>query len=1197
MGDAFASSPASTSQEDWSISTAPSRQDRIASNLEVIFGNLEQIGTAYNDGGGDQALRAAVTALCNYGVREVSSLLMPEVKDLGGNFEFGGQVGARIGHRLMSGSAQAGLSYAGTACAALVSGSGSGGLDAERIQSGAMLALAEAGLEAARQSHLPFISNLQATVGMEDGDPYVTALLVQPLWEDKEVGRYVFNQSSVVRHSGDTIFNTGFAIRQLFYDDTLLLGGNIFFDHTLDQGHNRISIGVDAQTAYYGLSANRYIPISDWRSVSALYEERAMPGWDLRLEGRLPDLPTVDGFLRGYTWEAFGRENDDIYGLEAGLEWTPLPMLTFTGSLDDDNESAIEAKIAMTFNYRFGEQVQATEYDTSPQALSVASRVYQRVERENFVRVEQRRKLSTYLTVAQTIGVNSVADEEGTRSTSTGMSLTMPATLIVDPAVGSLVVLTFNDGAILTIGEGSTVSIDVDRVTLQSAGSVHYVSGSISRTVNVPGGTIALLGTDIDVLSNGSTTTTRVRDGVIRVTGNVGGQVQSSVGDMSSIVSGIVNPVASGSPTYTAHEAAITQQLDWVAEPLTGTKVAPYISQAPTLVTQNLSPGQVTTIGLHFNESVTVTGGTPQLNLTVGSNSRVAPLVSGSGSEDLIFGYTIQAGDSGETTIVVEEVDVNGATIASAGKDAVTNIIPTTLTLSAPINDVSAPSGYTAVFTTDPVIASNVTAAAFNILNAEVGSTYNYSITDGSTTVTGSGTVTAATQSVSGINLSTLANGTLTLSVTLTDPSSNVGSATTDTVVKDSTAPSGYSASFTTDPVTGANITATSFDILSAEVGTTYAYSISDGTSSVTGSGTVSSATQSVGPLDLTALSNGTLTLSVTLTDTAGNAGSAATDTVTKDGTAPGGYTTAFTTDPVNVANVTAASFNIVNAEVGSTYNYSITDGSATVTGSGTIATTTQAVGGLNLSTLANGTLTLSVTLTDSFGNVGSATTDTVTKDSTAPSGYTTVFTTDPVTAANVTAGSFNILTAEVGTTYNYSITDGSATVTGSGTVSSATQSVGPVNLSTLADGTLTLSVTLTDAAGNAGSATTDTVAKDSLPPSGYSVAFTTDPVNSANVTTAAFTLSSAEVGSTYSYTVTDSGSGSMTGSGTVTSATFAVPAIDVTALAQGTLTVSVTLTDTSGNAGSAATDTVTKDTVAPTIVSVTAPANATYGP
>ena len=59
--------------------------------------------------------------------------------------------------------------------------------------------------------------------------------------------------------------------------------------------------------------------------------------------------------------------------------------------------------------------------------------------------------------------------------------------------------------------------------------------------------------------------------------------------------------------------------------------------------------------------------------------------------------------------------------------------------------------------------------------------------------------------------------------------------------------------------------------------------------------------------------------------------------------------------------------------------------------------------------------------------------------------------------------------------TYNYTVTSdgGSGSVQGSGTVLSSTQQVTGINVSSLPDGTLTYSVTLTDAAGNVGSATT----------------------------------------------------------------------------------------------------------------------------
>ena len=58
-------------------------------------------------------------------------------------------------------------------------------------------------------------------------------------------------------------------------------------------------------------------------------------------------------------------------------------------------------------------------------------------------------------------------------------------------------------------------------------------------------------------------------------------------------------------------------------------------------------------------------------------------------------------------------------------------------------------------------------SAGFTFANAGVGDTYSYTVSSsaGGTPVTGSGTVTSATQDVTGINLSALSDGTLSFSV------------------------------------------------------------------------------------------------------------------------------------------------------------------------------------------------------------------------------------------------------------------------------------------------------------------------------------------------------------------------------------------------------------------------------------------------
>ncbi|MFC3197128.1 MBG domain-containing protein [Parapedobacter deserti] len=100
--------------------------------------------------------------------------------------------------------------------------------------------------------------------------------------------------------------------------------------------------------------------------------------------------------------------------------------------------------------------------------------------------------------------------------------------------------------------------------------------------------------------------------------------------------------------------------------------------------------------------------------------------------------------------------------------------------------DFAPPLGYTVSIDQDLITSDNEAAISFTFAGAEVGATYHYTFTSsgGGIPVSNSGTVTSVTDQVTGINLSDLNPGTVTLSVTLTDASDNVGAAATATVQK-----------------------------------------------------------------------------------------------------------------------------------------------------------------------------------------------------------------------------------------------------------------------------------------------------------------------------------------------------------------------------------------------------------------------------
>gem|GEM_PF-1846167 len=580
-------------------------------------------------------------------------------------------------------------------------------------------------------------------------------------------------------------------------------------------------------------------------------------------------------------------------------------------------------------------------------------------------------------------------------------------------------------------------------------------------------------------------------------------------------------------------------------------------------------------------------------------------------SAEVGVAYTYSIDDyNGGTPAVTGSGTITTATDQISGLD-VSGLDDDTLTLTAYLTDAYgnqgigvmdmitkdtvAPSGYSVSIDSSYINNTNATAMSFKFASAEVGTTYHYTIddTNGATAaITGSGVIETATDQITDIDVSGLADDILTLTVYLTDSAGNQGSDATDTVTKETVPPSGYTVTLDQDPVTSSNDTTVSFTFASAQVDADYAYSISDGSSQVTGSGTITTATDQISSIDVSGLADGTLNLSVTLTDAAGNIGVAATDSATKEATPPSGYSASFDQDSVIESNVTNVSFTFASAEVGATYTYSIDDtnaGTPAITGSGTIATATDQISGLDVSGLDDDTLTLTAYLTDSYGNQGDNVTDTVLKDTSEPSGYSVSIDSSYINNTNATAMSFKFASAEVGTTYHYTIDDTNgvtAAITGSGTIATATDQITGLDVSGLADDILTLTVYLTDSAGNQGSNATDTVTKETVPPSGYTVTLDQDPVTSANDTTVSFTFASAQVDADYAYSISD-GSSQVTGSGTIGTATDQINSIDVSGLADGTLNLSVTLTDAAGNIGLAATDSATKKAIPPSGYSV----------
>jgi hypothetical protein len=121
-------------------------------------------------------------------------------------------------------------------------------------------------------------------------------------------------------------------------------------------------------------------------------------------------------------------------------------------------------------------------------------------------------------------------------------------------------------------------------------------------------------------------------------------------------------------------------------------------------------------------------------------------------------------------------------------------------------------------------------------------------------------------------------------------------------------------------------------------------------------------------------------------------------------------YDATFATDVVDTSNQSSVAFVVTGGTSGAAFDYTISDSSGgSVSGSGTISNNPHTVEGIDLSELADGTLTLEVQLKASSGDSIAALTDTVSKDTTAPSGYATTFETAPINSTNQAIAKFTI--------------------------------------------------------------------------------------------------------------------------------------------------------------------------------------------
>ncbi|MFY7108133.1 MULTISPECIES: Ig-like domain-containing protein [unclassified Enterobacter cloacae complex] len=457
--------------------------------------------------------------------------------------------------------------------------------------------------------------------------------------------------------------------------------------------------------------------------------------------------------------------------------------------------------------------------------------------------------------------------------------------------------------------------------------------------------------------------------------------------------------------------------------------------------------------------------------------------------------------------------------------------------------------------------------------NVEAGQTVTISLNGRiyTTTVDDSGNWTYTVPSA---DLAGLKDGDASVQVSVTNVNGNSASAGHEYSV-DATAPSVTINTIATDDILNATEAQSNLAISgtsTAEAGQTLTVSLNgkDYTTTVSADG---SWTLNVPAADLAGLTDGSVTVTASVSDKAGNPASVD-HTLTVDVTVPG--VTIHTVAGDDVIN--AAEHNQAQIVSGSATGAAAGDKVTVTIGGQTYTTVLDAAGNWSvgvpasvISVLSDGTVTVTASVTDAAGNTGSGTHN-VTVDTGLPSVSFNAISDDNVLNAvekgqdlSVSGTSANLAEGTVVTVIlngkNYT-----ATTAADGTWS---LTVPAADLASLGEANYTLSATATNGVGNSVSNTANLLVDTALPTVTINTVAGDNVINAAEVAagqTLSGRVTNAEAGNTVTVTI---GGNSYTA--TVQSDltwSVNVPESVLTALGNGDLTVSATVTNDHGNSG-----------------------------
>ena len=722
-------------------------------------------------------------------------------------------------------------------------------------------------------------------------------------------------------------------------------------------------------------------------------------------------------------------------------------------------------------------------------------------------------------------------------------------------------------------------SVTVTAAVSDKAGNPASVDHTLTVDVTVPAVTIHTVAGD-DVINvaehnqaqiiSGSATGAAAGD---KVTVTIGGQTYTTVLDAAGnwsvgVPASVISGLSDGSVTVTA---SVT---DAAGNTGSGTHNVTVDTGLPSVSFNAISDDNVLN-AVEKGQDLSVSG--TSANLAEGTVVTVT--LNGKN-------YTATTAADGTWSLTVPAADLSGLgeasyTLSATATNGVGNSISTTANL---LVDTALPTVTINTVAGDNVINAAEVAAGQTITgkvaNADIGNTVTVNIGGNTYTATVQSDLTWSVNVPESV-LTALGNGDLTVSATVTNDHGNTGTGERDITI-DASLPGLRVDTVAGDDVInsiehGQNLIVTgSSDGLAA--GTTLTVTVNGKTyaASVLADGTWSAA---IPAADVGALAAGTVTVTVAGQSAAGNPVSISHDVTVVLAAVAISIDAIATDDVINAAEKGAdlvLSGSTSNVEENQTVT--VTFGGKTYTAKvDTDGNWTATVPSSDLAGLKDGDASVQVSVTNVNGNSASAGRE-YSVDATAPT-----VTIDTVAGDNVINGSeaaagvaiSGTTTAEVGQTVTVNLGGNSYTAqVQQGGVWSI--NVPAADLSTLADNGYTVQVSVSDAAGNPGSAG-KAITLDTTPPTvSFNVVAGDDVINSVEhgqAQVVSGTATGASVGDNLvitigsnQYTTTVDASGKWS---------VGVPASDISALTDGTVTLSATITDSAGNSSTQTHDVV----------------------